>query len=77
MLLYISFLLILFGCQAYTPNSKFNSHFLPFDHNTKIHYVQAGEITNPTILLIPGFGVGTFHYDQNIEELSKEFNVYS
>lgn len=41
-----------------------------------IHYEQKGE-NGPPLLLVPGFGVGVFHYRRNIEELSKDHRVYA
>lgn len=53
-----------------------NGLLLRWKNNWDIHYVKEGN--NPrSILLVPGFGVGVFHYEKNIKELSKDFTVYS
>jgi hypothetical protein len=64
------FLLVLLLCS-----SCLNALLIKWKHNWNIHYVHKG--TGPPLLLIPGFGVGTFHYDKNIDELSKLYSVYS
>ena len=60
-------------CEAYT--SKFHSRFAPFVHSSLIHYVTEGDPEKSTILFIPGFGVGTFHYNEQIKCLSSSYNV--
>ena len=64
------FLLVLLLCS-----SCLNGLLIKWKNNWNIHYVHKG--TGPPLLLIPGFGVGTFHYDKNIDELSKFYSVYS
>ena len=34
-------------------------------------------MASPKLLLLPGFGVGTFHYDDNVRELSKYCTTFS
>ena len=29
----------------------------------------------PALLLLPGFGVGSFHYDQQLRDLGREYRV--
>jgi len=43
---------------------------------SQIHYVARGD-NGPPLLLLPGFGVGWFHYSKNIDELSKTHRVYA
>ena len=31
----------------------------------------------PALLLLPGFGVGSFHYDQQLRDLGREFKVWT
>lgn len=42
-----------------------------------VSYVREGLQDKPALLLLPGFGVGAFHFDRNIPELSKHFEVFS
>jgi len=46
-------------------------------HDFEVSFVREGQADKPALLLLPGFGVGAFHYDRNIQELSKNFEVYS
>lgn len=55
-------------------SSKGSKTYL-WKNNWKINYVQEG--IGPPLLLVPGFGVGTFHYNRNIKELSKKYCIYS
>ncbi|WP_041429191.1 alpha/beta fold hydrolase [Synechococcus sp. PCC 7502] len=44
----------------------------------KIYYVQAGQnLSSPPLLLIHGFGASTDHWQKNISELSREFEVWA
>mmetsp|Transcript_16110 Transcript_16110/g.15459 ORF Transcript_16110/g.15459 Transcript_16110/m.15459 type:complete len:441 (+) Transcript_16110:126-1448(+) len=49
--------------------------FYTWKDNLKIHYVKTGD-TGPILLLLPGFGVGTFHYENQLKELSG-YQIYS
>ena len=40
-------------------------------------YEAGGAADRTPLLLLPGFGVGTFYFDQQIEELSKEYKIYA
>ena len=46
-------------------------------HDYKISYVTFGDEAKPPLLLLPGFGVGAFHYERNIPELAKDYHVFS
>jgi pimeloyl-ACP methyl ester carboxylesterase len=72
MLVYVLSLIVLGLAQAYVPHGK----VFQWKNNVNVHYVEAGT-TGPPLLLLPGFGVGTYHFDRNIEELQKHFRVYS
>ncbi|CAM9500779.1 unnamed protein product [Chrysoparadoxa australica] len=41
-----------------------------------IYYEQAGE-KGPPVVLLPGFGVGSFHFHRNIQELAEDHRVYA
>jgi len=41
-----------------------------------VHYEQAGD-SGPVLLLLPGFGVGTFHFAAQLEALSSTHRVYA
>eukprot|EP00892_Ulva_mutabilis_P005890 jgi/Ulvmu1/3673/UM017_0087.1 len=44
--------------------------------NCRVHYLQNGT-SGPPVLLIHGFGVGSFHFERNLEELGKEHRVWA
>ncbi|MGB5897586.1 MAG: alpha/beta fold hydrolase, partial [Geitlerinemataceae cyanobacterium] len=45
----------------------------------EIYYVQAGSdcSQHPPLLLVHGFGASTDHWRKNVEELSREFQVFA
>ena len=47
--------------------------------NFNVHYDTAicPQPDAPSLVLITGFGVGTFHYDKQFDELSQRFRVFS
>lgn len=45
--------------------------------HVNVYYTVKGDESNPKLLLIPGFGTGTFHYDKQYEVLSEKFQVFS
>uniref|UniRef100_A0A7I4D1T7 AB hydrolase-1 domain-containing protein n=1 Tax=Physcomitrium patens TaxID=3218 RepID=A0A7I4D1T7_PHYPA len=55
------------------------SHIWEWRHRWNIHYECAGmENTNaPAMLLLPGFGVGSFHYHQQLRDLGQEYRVWA
>ncbi|GMH35967.1 hypothetical protein BSKO_03835 [Bryopsis sp. KO-2023] len=50
--------------------------FLDWKFGSRIHYVAAGE-QGPPILMVHGFGAGSFHFTENIAELSKDHQVWA
>ena len=58
-------------------NSNLNYKTYIWKHDYKIGYVTFGDESNPPLLLIPGFGVGAFHYERNIPTLAKDYHVFS
>ena len=47
----------------------------PCPHH-RIRYFQAGE-KGPCLLLLHGFGVGAYHWERNIKELSQSCRVFA
>jgi pimeloyl-ACP methyl ester carboxylesterase len=47
--------------------------------NWIVHYETKGplDVRKPILLLLPGFGVGTFYYQSQLEELSKDYRVFA
>jgi pimeloyl-ACP methyl ester carboxylesterase len=75
--------IILLGLIAVCASVTTVSKTYRWQFNSNIHYTTTTTVdTSPTkkfpLLLLPGFGVGTFHYDRNIAVLAKEgYEVYS
>ena len=62
-----------------TSSSKGSSrsdNFYTWKNNYNIHYNDVG-VSGPPLLLIPGFGVGTFHYGHQLDALSSTHRVFS
>lgn len=45
-------------------------------HHHRIRYFQAGD-KGPCLLLLHGFGVGAYHWERNIKELSQSCRVFA
>lgn len=63
-------------CILNTLSTAITSNTYVWKNNFKVHYVSKGS-SGPPVLLIPGFGVGTFHFSRNIDRLSSECRVFS
>lgn len=77
--MFIAYFLLTFSILSYVQHSLayvLESKFFKWKNGYDIHYVQNGS-SGPPLLLLPGFGVGTFHYNRNYEELSRHFQVFS
>ena len=59
--------------------SESSSRFYTWrQENWVVHYETKGSSkTKPPLLLLPGFGVGTFYYQAQLEELSKDYRVFT
>ncbi|KAK9154820.1 hypothetical protein Sjap_002300 [Stephania japonica] len=44
-----------------------------------VHYEKAGteNVNSPPVLFLPGFGVGSFHYEKQLKDLGREFRVWA
>lgn len=44
-----------------------------------VHYEKAGcgNVNSPPLLFLPGFGVGSFHYEKQLKELGRDFRVWA
>lgn len=52
------------------------SQWWDWKYNSRIHYRQQGS-SGPCILLVHGFGVGSFHFEQLIQRLSSAYQVWA
>ena len=64
-------------------NKKSQSNFYSWRRpNWRVHYEERGPTNSDganvsALLLLPGFGVGTFYFEAQLEELSRHYKVYS
>lgn len=44
-----------------------------------VHYEKAGceNLDSPNVLFLPGFGVGSFHYEKQLMDLGRDFRVWA
>eukprot|EP00262_Sarcandra_glabra_P000435 TRINITY_DN10517_c0_g1_i1.p1 TRINITY_DN10517_c0_g1~~TRINITY_DN10517_c0_g1_i1.p1 ORF type:complete len:531 (+),score=88.62 TRINITY_DN10517_c0_g1_i1:251-1843(+) len=44
-----------------------------------VHYEKSGSenVGSPAVLFLPGFGVGSFHYEKQLKDLGREFRVWA
>lgn len=55
------------------------SCFWEWKPKLNVHYEKAGceNLESPQILFLPGFGVGSFHYEKQMKDLGRDFRVWS
>lgn len=64
--------------QAGAASAEGEGSYFDWKHNFKVHYVKAGVAAGkPPLLLCPGFGVGTNHFERNLGPLSESHQVYA
>ncbi|XP_057524446.1 pheophytinase, chloroplastic [Amaranthus tricolor] len=44
-----------------------------------VHYAKAGSqnVNSPPLLFLPGFGVGSFHYEKQLKDLGRDYRVWA
>lgn len=44
-----------------------------------VHYEEAGceNVTSPPVVFLPGFGVGSFHYEKQLKDLGRDYRVWA
>lgn len=54
-------------------------HFWEWKPNLKVYYESSGSenINSPPVLFLPGFGVGSFHYEKQLKDLGRDYRVYA
>ena len=62
------------GCLQ--PFVTTESRWWDWKYSSRIHYRQQGT-SGPCILLVHGFGVGSFHFEQLIQKLSSAYQVWA
>ncbi|KAH7570610.1 hypothetical protein JRO89_XS05G0144300 [Xanthoceras sorbifolium] len=56
-----------------------SSGFWELKPKFNVHYDKAGceNVSSPAVLFLPGFGVGTFHYEKQLEDLGRDYRVWA
>ncbi|KAJ3684427.1 hypothetical protein LUZ61_013591 [Rhynchospora tenuis] len=59
--------------------SQISSSFWDYKPKLSVHYEQSGiENTHaPAVLFLPGFGVGTFHFEKQLKDLGRDYRVWA
>jgi len=59
--------------------SPISSCFWEWKPKLPVHYEKSGEenVGAPAVLFLPGFGVGTFHYEKQLKDLGREYRVWT
>ncbi|KAM1049437.1 hypothetical protein ACFX2C_028542 [Malus domestica] len=56
-----------------------SSCFWEWKPKFNVHYEKAGcdNLGSPPVLFLPGFGVGSFHYEKQLKDLGRDFRVWA
>uniref|UniRef100_A0A2P2JBM4 AB hydrolase-1 domain-containing protein n=1 Tax=Rhizophora mucronata TaxID=61149 RepID=A0A2P2JBM4_RHIMU len=56
-----------------------NSCFWEWKPKLNVHYEKAGceNAKSPPVLFLPGFGVGSFHYEKQLKDLGRDYRVWA
>lgn len=59
--------------------ASLRSSFWEWKPKFNVHYEQAGceNVNSPSVLFLPGFGVGSFHYEKQLRDLGRDFRVWA
>ncbi|XP_077210715.1 pheophytinase [Tasmannia lanceolata] len=60
-------------------SSKVTSCFWEWKPKYSVHYEKSGSenVNSPALLFLPGFGVGSFHYEKQLKDLGREYRVWA
>ncbi|KAK9125201.1 hypothetical protein Scep_014047 [Stephania cephalantha] len=60
-------------------DSPISSCYWEWKPKYTVHYEKAGteNVNSPPVLFLPGFGVGSFHYEKQLKDLGREFRVWA
>ncbi|CAN4076835.1 unnamed protein product [Withania somnifera] len=56
-----------------------NSCYWEWKPKLKVHYVKSGckNVNSPPLLFLPGFGVGSFHYEKQLKDLGRDHRIWA
>ncbi|OVA16435.1 hypothetical protein BVC80_243g48 [Macleaya cordata] len=59
--------------------SPISSCFWEWKPKLTVHYEKSGtgNVNSPPLLFLPGFGVGSFHYEKQLKDLGREYRVWA
>lgn len=59
--------------------SPISSCFWEWKPNFSVHYEKSGSenVNSPAVIFLPGFGVGSFHYEKQLKDLGRDFRVWA
>jgi hypothetical protein len=60
-------------------SAPISSCFWEWKPKFNVHYEKAGceNLGSPPVLFLPGFGVGSFHYEKQMKDLGRDFRVWA
>lgn len=55
------------------------SHYWEWKPKLSVHYERAGSqnLDSPSVLFLPGFGVGSFHYEKQLKDLGRRYRTWA
>lgn len=59
--------------------AQISSCFWEWKPKLTVHYEKSGceNVNSPPVLFLPGFGVGSFHYEKQLKDLGRDFRVWA
>ncbi|URE33311.1 alpha/beta hydrolase fold [Musa troglodytarum] len=59
--------------------SPISSCYWEWKPKISVHYEKSGSrnVDAPAVLFLPGFGVGSFHYEKQLEDLGRDYRVWA
>ncbi|KAB2017630.1 hypothetical protein ES319_D08G175700v1 [Gossypium barbadense] len=59
--------------------ARISSCFWQWKPKFNVHYEKSGaeNVNSPPLLFLPGFGVGSFHYENQLKDLGREYRVWA
>ncbi|XP_065866200.1 pheophytinase, chloroplastic isoform X1 [Euphorbia lathyris] len=60
-------------------SASIHSCFWEWKPKLNVHYQKAGceNLRSPPVLFLPGFGVGSFHYENQLKDLGRDYRVWA
>ncbi|CAK9310234.1 unnamed protein product [Citrullus colocynthis] len=60
-------------------SAQISSCFWEWKPKLSVHYEKAGSenVNSPPVLFLPGFGVGSFHYEKQLKDLGRDYRVWA